>query len=183
MSHNQHDCWNERHNGHAALAADFLFTTFSLGRSTVECKVVDWTTTNITVCAEAPASNLCTAECKAELDKVPDACVSLAFGCWRAVRGPPRSMPFCPAIPSICFPGSDIVLPALPCRWFLQIQKIIDAIAKEGDQNATDRWEAQLTACNISYTKPTNGATAYGSVVLPLVVMAASMALVEMLRP
>ncbi|KAL4420740.1 hypothetical protein ABPG75_010396 [Micractinium tetrahymenae] len=106
--------------------------------TTVECKVVDWATTNITICAETPASNLCTSECKAELDKVPDAC----------------------------------------------IQKIIDAIAQAGDQNATDRWEAQLTACNISYTKPTNGAvTAYGSVLLPLVVMAASMALVEMLRP
>lgn len=65
----------------------------------------------------------------------------------------------------------------------LQIQQIIDAIAKAGDQNATDRWEAQLTACNITYTKPTNGATAYGSILLPLLVMAASMALVELLRP
>ncbi|KAL4451344.1 hypothetical protein ABPG77_009416 [Micractinium sp. CCAP 211/92] len=105
--------------------------------TTVECKVVDWTSTNITVCAEAPDSNLCTTECKAQLDKVPDAC----------------------------------------------IQQIIDAIAKAGDQNATARWEAQLTACNITYTQPTNGASAYGSVLLPLVVMAASVALVELLRP
>lgn len=84
--------------------------------------------------------------------------------------------PHCAAAVTIC-PSAN------PSAHALQIQQIIDAIAKAGDQNATARWEAQLTACNITYTQPTNGASAYGSVLLPLVVMAASVALVELLRP
>lgn len=46
----------------------------------VACKSVDLTVFNFDPCWEAPPSNLCTEQCKAELEKLPQSCVSA----WRA---------------------------------------------------------------------------------------------------
>ena len=58
-------------------------------------------------------------------------------------------------------------------------------MAKIGNETLTERQEAQLTACNITFT-PANGTPpagfAAGSVLLPLAVLA-GMAVVELLHP
>lgn len=61
---------------------------------------------------------------------------------------------------------------------------MIEDVAQAGNQTATARWEEQLAACNVTFAMP-NAAlpSAYGGLLLPLAVMAATLVLLELLRP
>lgn len=65
----------------------------------------------------------------------------------------------------------------------VQIDRMLADVAKAGNDTVTERWEAQLQACNITFTPPNGAPFSTGSVLLPLAVVAACMALVELLHP
>lgn len=50
--------------------------TFVNGFEFVECKVVDWSGLDLNQCWNAPPTEPCTAACKENIDKLPQACVS-----------------------------------------------------------------------------------------------------------
>ncbi|KAL4420739.1 hypothetical protein ABPG75_010395 [Micractinium tetrahymenae] len=85
---------------------------------------------------------------------------------------------------NLCTADCQSNLVALAAAGQACIDKMIADVAQVGNTTATDRWEEQLTACNITFTVPNAAAaSARGSVLLPLAVLTASMLLLELLRP
>ena len=69
----------------------------------------------------------------------------------------------------------------------MQLDRLVTQIGSQGNETISERLEAQIEACGMNFTLlSTNGsprASAYGSLVVPLVVLLASMLLLGLLGP
>ena len=66
-----------------------------------------------------------------------------------------------------------------PC---LQLDRIITEIVSVDNAHVTARIDAQVQACGLTYTKLSGVMGGFGNILVPLVVLAASLALLELLH-
>ena len=73
--------------------------------------------------------------------------------------------------------------PPLPCPPpCLQLDRIITEIVSVDNANVTARIDKQVNACGLTYTKLSGVMGSFGSILVPFVVLAASLALMELLH-
>ncbi|EFN50819.1 hypothetical protein CHLNCDRAFT_59404 [Chlorella variabilis] len=178
----------------------------------VECTAVDFTVFDMDPCWEAPPSDLCTEDCKANLLQLPQACLDrLVTGIYNSgnettidrvesqIAACNITWTECTAVNWATFDmgpcenaAEDNLCPE-DCQAQLQklpqacLDRLVTQIGSQGNETISERLEAQIEACGMNFTLlSTNGsprASAYGSLVVPLVVLLASMLLLGLLGP